>query len=112
MRDPSTGEFASALRSIPRPGGNQLRFLRAHVRAPGRVLTAGRLARAAGYRNYGGINLQYGRLARRIGEAMGRRNQRLSLLVEFVQPKAVTNQEWLLAIRREFATALKRVGWV
>jgi hypothetical protein len=58
------------------------------------------------------VNLQYGLLAKRIGAAMGRPSETLSLLVEFVQPRAVTNREWLMTIRPEFAAALKKVGWL
>jgi hypothetical protein len=75
-------------------------------------LTASRLAKAAGYRSFDGINLQYGLLAKRIGAAMGRSDAGITLLVEGVQPKSVTNREWLLAMRVEFAEALKRVGWI
>jgi hypothetical protein len=94
------------------PSGRQLRFLTAHCRAPGGVLTAAKLAKVAGYKSYGGINLQYGLLAKRIGVAMGRSNVDITLLVAGVRPKSVTNREWLLAIRPEFASALKRAGWI
>jgi hypothetical protein len=70
------------------------------------------LARAAGYKSYDGINLQYGLMAQRIGKAMGRRDIDITLLVEGVRPRRVSNSEWLLAIRPEFAKALKHVGWV
>ena len=112
MRSPSVSTFARALRSMNKPGGRQLRFLEAHCRAPAGVLTATRLAKAAGYRSFDGINLQYGLLAQRVGSAMGRRDVNITLLVEGVRPRSVTNREWLLSIRPEFAAALKQVGWV
>jgi hypothetical protein len=106
------GEFRSVLAKIQKPGGRQLVFLRAHQRAPGHVLTARRLAEAAGYKTYDGINLQYGLLAKRIGKSLGFRNGRLDLLVEFVPPRSVSNREWVLAMRKEFAAALKAAKWV
>lgn len=108
----STRQFASALRKMTRPGGRQLDFLRAHYRARGRAMTATNLAEAVGYKDYRGINLWYGRLADTIGEVLGQKDPRLSLLVDFVRPRAVTNTEWVLVMRPEFASALKQVGWV
>jgi len=94
------------------PRGRQLDFLREHVQAPGRALTARRLAQTVGYQNHGGINLQYGLLAHRIGDALGRRDVHLSLLVDFVRPKSVTNTEWVLVMHPQFADALRQAGWV
>lgn len=62
-RQPSERDFVRALQSLPEPGGRQLRFLRAHVRARGKALTMDQVARAAGYASYKGGNLQYGLLA-------------------------------------------------
>jgi hypothetical protein len=112
MRLPTRSQFAHALATLPTPGGRQLDFLREHANAPGRVLTARRLADAVGYQNHGGINLQYGLLARRIGEALGRSDVNLSLLVDFVRPKAVTNKEWVMVMHPQFAEALKQAGWI
>lgn len=75
-------------------------------------MTASGLAKAAGYRSFDGINLRYGLLAKRIGAAMGKRNVDITLLIEGVKPRSVTNRDWLLSIRPEFAAALKEVGWV
>ena len=58
------------------------------------------------------FNLQYGLLAQRIGEALGRSDANLNLLVEFVEPKSVTNTEYVLVMRSEFADALKQAGWI
>ena len=112
MAVPTQAQFVGALRQIPEPGGRQRVFLRAHVRAPGRALTARHLAQAAGYQNHGGINLQYGLLAQQIGAALHRRDVHLSLLVDLVRPKSVTNAEWVLVMHPQFAAALKEAGWV
>jgi hypothetical protein len=112
MQSPTRKQFVRALTLLPMPRGRQRNFLREHVRAPGRALTARRLAQAVGYRNYGGINLQYGLLARRIGEVLGRTNAHLSLLVDFIRPKSVTNTEWVMVMHPQFAEALKLAHWV
>jgi hypothetical protein len=112
MAAPTKTDFDNALRTIGRPRGRQMDFLREHVNARGRALTARRLADAVGYKDYRGINLQYGLLARKIGNALGRKTVDLTLLVDFVRPKSVTNDEWIMVMHPEFATALKQAHWV
>lgn len=111
---PTSGEFRDALRAIGRPQGRQLDFLQRHYSATGRALNMRRLAQAAGYRNYGGVNLQYGKLAKRIAHALGRRPPRtaVSLLAEFIPPREASNREYVLVMRGAFATALKSERWV
>jgi len=108
----STAQFLSALKKLAKPGGRQLEFLRVHYKAPGRALTATKLAEAVGYKDYRGVNLWYGRLADKIGEALGQKNPHLYLLVDFVPPRAATNKEWIFVMRPEFADALKSAGWL
>jgi hypothetical protein len=43
---------------------------------------------------------------------MGRYDATLSLLVDFIQPRGVTNREWVLVMKPKFAAAPKRAGWV
>jgi hypothetical protein len=66
IKNVPTDQLAAALLEIGVPRGNQLRFLRAHYQAPGRASTASSLAKMAGYKNFNGINLSYGKLAARI----------------------------------------------
>jgi hypothetical protein len=40
------------------------------------------------------------------------RNPDMSLLVELIRPQTVTNQEWILVMRPEFAVGLKKAGWI
>jgi hypothetical protein len=108
----STAQFESALKTIPMPSGRQIEFLRVHYDAPGRALTATKLAEAVGYKDYRGVNLWYGRLADKIGAALGQIDPHLYLLVDFVPPNAATNKEWIFVMRPEFADALKNVGWL
>lgn len=112
MATPTKTDFDRALKTIGKPGGRQIDFLREHVNAQGRALTAQRLADSVGYKDYRGINLQYGLLARKIGDVLGRKNANLTLLVDFVRPKSVTNDEWIMVMHPQFATALKQARWV
>ncbi len=112
MALPTQPQFVKALGKVFKPRGRQLDFLREHVQAPGRALTARRLAEAVGYQNHGGINLQYGLLAKRIGDALGRKDVDIALLVALVRPPAVTNKEWVLVMHPQFAEALKQAGWI
>lgn len=107
----TVNQLVQALRELREPTVAQKRFLAAHHSAPGRTSTATKLARAAGYKNFSALNLQYGVLARRIGERLGQ-EANLSFLVEFTRPNGVTNDHWLLHMRPEVATALERAGWV
>ncbi|MEQ1758341.1 MAG: hypothetical protein ABL986_08500 [Vicinamibacterales bacterium] len=113
----SAKDFERVLSNMPRTGGRQLDFLKAHAEAKGRALNMRSIAKAAGYKNYRGGNLQYGRLAERIAQKLGQRQDAFSLLVEFVPPKGksadhISNEEWILIMREPFSTALKRVGWI
>jgi len=108
----NTRDFTAALRSIERPGGRQLQFLQAHYLAPGHALTAAKLAKAARYKSWAGLNLQYGLIAKKVGEAMHAKDFHLGSLVDFAPPNSVTNKHWVLIMKPEFARALKQAGWV
>jgi hypothetical protein len=106
-------EFKTALSQLtPTPG--QRRFLQEHYRSTGRVSTMSRLAKAAGYKNYGGVNLQYGKLAKRIAKLLGHPlpTTRVSLLVDFVHKETISNRNWIVHMRPAFASALRSAGWV
>lgn len=109
----TTREFTEALRGLPPPGGKVLKMLRAHAEAPARAMTATNLAAAVGYRGYRAVNLQYGRLAARVRDALRRRmDGGLDVLVEFVPVKSQTNEHWLLRMKEPFAIALQEAGWL
>lgn len=112
-RSITSREFAFALRQIT-PSKGQTRFLQAHYRATGRVTTTTNLARSAGYQNYGGVNLQYGGLAKRIAKILRRPvpEVRATLLVEFVEREKLSNRNWILHMRPAFARGLRSAGWV
>ena len=111
-RLPNAKELAVALKALPLPGGRKLHFLRAHCQAPGKALTAAKLAKAAKYKSWHAINLHYGLLAESVGQVIGRKGEGLSLLLEFAKPKSITNEQWVLVMRPEFVSALRMAGWV
>ena len=113
----SEDQFVEALSKLKIPGGLQVEFLLAHAQAKGRAMTMRRLAEEAGYSTWSGMNLRYGHLAKRIGQAAGISNPDITLLVEFVPPKGrspenTSNVEWILVMDEHFASALKKVGWI
>jgi hypothetical protein len=50
---------------------NQRRLLRLHFESPGHCRSAQELAETMGYKNFGGVNSQYGTLAHRVGDRLG-----------------------------------------
>jgi hypothetical protein len=112
MPTPTTDQFVKAMQTLQKPGGRQRDFLQVHYNATGRALTMTRLAKAAGYKSYDGANLRYGILAATIGRVMKLRDPDITLVVDFIRPKEVSNREWILVMKPKFAAAMKRVGWV
>ena len=109
----STKDFTNALYQLPKPTEKMRKFLAAHMTAAARTSTATILAQAVGYANFGGINLQYGTLAKKLAIALKvDGNPGLSLIVDFVKSKKVTNAHWLLVMKPEFARALVAAHWV
>ncbi|MBN2266736.1 MAG: hypothetical protein JW725_00145 [Candidatus Babeliaceae bacterium] len=89
----------------------QRRMLQIHYHAPEHIMTATQMARAMGYRNWGGANLHYGVLAKRIGESLGWRplpETNLYVLAEFEKP----GREWHWIMRSQVSDALEMIGWV
>jgi hypothetical protein len=109
----TSSEFKKALLRLT-PTEGQRRFLQAHYRATGRVSTMSRLAEAAGYKRYGGVNLQYGGLARRIARILGKPlpATKVALLVDFVGKEEISNRNWVIHMRPAFASALRSAEWV
>lgn len=69
---PDIEQYLAAFNAIlPGASPAALAMLRSHAAAPGGVMTATELARAAGYSSYGVANVQYGKFARRLCEFLG-----------------------------------------
>jgi putative restriction endonuclease len=110
--DPQHGasDYARAFRKIE-IAPHHKRMLQAHYHSDKRTLTAARMAHAMHYENWNGANLQYGKLAKLVGGALGWRplpNIGLEVLATFEKPE----HEWLWIMRAEIAKALEQLGWV
>ena len=80
--------FAELLPTMP---DSYHAMLRAHLRAPDHLISATRLAEAAGYAGYEGANLHYGKLGYAIADEIG-----------FAPPKRADGTEiWTCAIARD-----------
>lgn len=88
-------------------------LLEVHYRAPGRRLTARKLAEKVGYASFGAVNLQYGTLARKICDILGiRLEYHVLVLAKFMTPKTGWDREVLWIMRPELARALEELRWV
>ena len=69
----SLEDYCRVLGAIEREGlpPRHREILRAHWRAPGHTATRAYLAKAVGYASWKAVNLQYGKLARRIATELG-----------------------------------------
>lgn len=80
--------FAALLPDMPE---SYTAMLRAHFSAPDHLLSATKLAEAAGYSGYGGANLHYGLLGQRVAQEIG-----------FIPPRRDDGSEiWTCAIARD-----------
>jgi len=110
------------MRDMKKPSAPIVRMLKAHYNSPGRVSTMSLLAEAARYTSFSPANLHYGGLARRIGKHLAiaeptlklptESDAYLSLLGDFIPPGKLTNTQWLLVMKPEFAEALQHVRWI
>ncbi len=107
-----TADFIRAFLAISPLHENHIAILRCHARAPERTRTAAQLAREVGYPSYSAINLQYGLLAARVGEALGLHDSSLGLLCEFTPPKTHGNEQWELIMRSAVASAVAEMAWL
>ena len=112
-RDITAEQFNSALLVLGTEGRihhNQRTMLRAHYRAPGRVVTAHELGQTVGYHDYVGVNRWYGELAKLVAERVGYRRPEgytwLSTLLEFVK-----EAPYPMKLRPSVAKALEELGW-
>ncbi|MDE1177682.1 MAG: hypothetical protein PW789_13940 [Edaphobacter sp.] len=80
-----------------------------HEQAKARALTTTMLSHHVHYKSYRAVNLLYGKLAKEIGEFETPNRVRGK---DFFRPGDITNSEWILVMRPEFAEALKRAKWL
>jgi hypothetical protein len=111
----STKKFVDALEVLNRQGiaDSRRKLLLAHYASPGRRSTMAQLARQVGYSNYGGANLQYGTLAKDIGQQMGvdiGYRIKLSVIATWTGPGR-SGEDFNFVMRPELAAALEHLGW-
>ena len=88
---PSAKEYARALVAIEPISESYRAMLRAHLNAPDHLISATKLAGAAGYAGYEGANLHYGTLGKMIADEIG-----------FIPPKRANGDPiWTCAIARD-----------
>jgi len=118
----TTAQFLSAMSDMKKPSASMRRLLKAHYNSRARVSTMSLLAEAARFTSFSPANLHYGALARRIAKHLAiteptlklptESDAYLSLLGDFIPPGKVTNTQWLLVMKPEFAEALLQSGWL
>jgi len=106
----SAQQFADALQKLnDRITDKQWELLCAHYQAPNRSVTARQLAKEVGFQNYGGVNLQYGRLGALLGSVLGLEKRNSSMLATFIKPEESDNSEWLWVMLPALAEALELI---
>jgi hypothetical protein len=109
-------DYTKALAAVVAEGvpEKHIELLRAHFEAPGHKRTARQLAQAVGYANYGGVNLQYGILAKRVASRLGvvepPNGFWLFVLVEWAS-RVDPSGDTLFVLRAPVVEALKRLGY-
>ena len=89
---PSASVYERAFaRLLPEMPDSYIAMLRAHLAAPDHLISATKLADAAGYSGYEGANLHYGKLGQRVADE-----------IRFVPPRREDGTEiWTCAIARD-----------
>jgi hypothetical protein len=112
---PSSEEYRQAFAAIrDQITVNQLLMLQRHYHAPGRTVTARRLAERVGFATHGGANLQYGILAKQLCDALQVRieEEQVFILALFARDPSVERGEIQFIMRPQVAHALAALGWV
>jgi hypothetical protein len=112
---PPSSRYVAALEKLaPRLTARRLKMIRAHYRAPGRTLTATQLAKAAGYKNYRAVNLQYGLIGAKLAALMAWKvpegAQASYACAAFYRTDA--EEDWRWEMHPAFAEALKKAELV
>lgn len=115
MKIPKITDYMTAFAEIRNLlSDDEIRMLKIHHNSPEHTTTAEIMSEAMGYVNYGGANLQYGRLAGKLCNHLNVKSEfKLEILCNFVPPfEHGDNVHWLWVMRPEVVEALERLGWV
>ncbi len=92
----------------------QIALLRAHFNAPNHTATWAQLARIVGYANGNAVNLQYGKLAGRVGQLLGINEAPkgfwLYVLAHWAAERDIKSGHTAFVLRRPVIEALTRLG--
>lgn len=110
---PSVAEYVTAFRAIElEMGEHHFRMLRAHYHAMDHTVTASEMARAMRYASYSSANLHYGKLGRKLAEALGfRLKYWVNSLADFIGPDEGL-PHWLWIMWPQVGAALEELGWI
>lgn len=109
MNDYTPTDYVNAFRNLNLQP-YQRRMLEIHYCAPNHTLTATQMAKAMGFRNWGGANLHYGVLGKLVAEMLGWHpmpETKLYVLAEFEKP----GREWHWIMRSPVVSAMEILGW-
>lgn len=107
--------YREALRKIdPVISEGQRKMLLGHYHAPNKALSVKKLAEIAGYEGHQSGNLQYGKLARKISEAIGEQAQgdQISMIAQWRGDLKDERGHGQWILYDEVAQALEELGWV
>lgn len=107
---PAVEEYLWALQAVA-PTVRQRQMLQAHYDAPEHTITATQMARAVGFNGFEAANLQYGRFAKRVRDALNWHHG-ADLQIYIFNSFAHYNGEWHWIMHPELAEALEELGWV
>ncbi len=90
----------------------RIAMLRAQFLAPDHTLTATELAKAAGYKNFRGTNLQYGLLGAELRHILGYQGDgQESYILSSFYPPETEDEDWLFIMHPNVVQALDELGW-
>jgi hypothetical protein len=113
---PTVANYRRALTALAPSHPNHKKLLRHHFRSHRHTVTATHLAKLVGYRSYRAINLQYGKLGRRIGLALGLAYdpppgaQASYSIATFIRPDE-DRPDWEGKMHGPLAEALRELKW-
>lgn len=110
----TAGQYKQALRTIEINSAQRQMLVR-HAQAPGMKLSVTKIGEAGGYEGSSTGRLHYGRMARKIAEAIGspvgQEGDQISAIANWTSDKDDRGHgQWIL--KDEVANALQELGWI
>ena len=114
-RMPSVASYVRALKSLSLSDRHRA-LLAFHFRAHRHTATASHLAKFVGYKNYRDIDLQYGKLGKRLGDALGAPYRppagvQASYAIATFIPPDEDHPDWEWKMHGPLAEALRELKW-